>query len=254
MLNEVTPAKIPRERDILDALWRLLSSTQLAVMVLLAVALALALGALFPQAPSQTTTDSALYAQWLVSVQGRYGNWFDFLNTMSLFDVYGSWWFRVLLAFLAFGLIISTAERVSSFWSSIYQVRVKRSDDSFADESGQTVFSVDQPVEQSVERLKAILTRRLCRTLVEWGEGMVYLYADRLWVEGGALLGHIGLIIVLGGTVVTGHLGWQEDAVTLSPGQSYEIGHGLNAVLRFEKMALRLSRSSGAIGLSPIGA
>jgi len=238
MLNEVTPAKIARERDVLDALWRLFSSTQLAAMVLLAVALASALGALFPQAPSQTTRDSALYAQWLASVQGRYDNWFGFLDTLGLFDVYGSWWFRVLLAFLAFGLIISTAERVSSLWSSIHQVRVKRGDDSFADESRQTGFSVDQPVEQLVERLKAILTRRLCRTLVEWEEGMVYLYADRLWVEGGALLGHIGLIIVLWGTVVTGHLGWQEDAVTLSPGQSYEIGHGLNAVLRFEKLEL----------------
>ena len=238
MINEITPAKIPRKRDILDTLWRLFSSTQLAAILLLVVALASALGALFPQAPSQATRDSAVYAQWLASAQGRYGSWFDFLDAMSLFDVYGSWWFRSLLALLAFSLIISTAERVASLWPSIRQAGVKQGDESFADASKQAVFFVDQPIEQLVERLKAMLTRRLCRTLVERERGMVYLYADQLWVEAAGLLGHIGLIVILAGVVVTNRLGWQEDAVTLSPGQSYEIGHGLDAVLRFEKLEL----------------
>lgn len=238
MLNEITPAKMPRERDILDTLWRLFSSTQLAAIVLLVIALASALGALLPQAPSQAMRDSAVYAQWLASAQGRYGNWFDFLNTMSLFDVYGSWWFRSLLALLAFSLIILTAERVASLWPTIRQTEVKQGDDSFADASKQAVFSVDQPVEQLVERLKAVLTRRLCRTLVEREEGVVYLYADRLWVEAAALLSHVGLIVILAGAVVTGWLGWREDAVTLSPGQSYEVGHGLDIVLRFERLEL----------------
>jgi len=238
MINEVTPAKIPRERDILDTLWRLFSSPQLVAVVLLVVALASALGALFPQAPSQATRDSAIYAQWLASAQGRYGRWFDFLDTMGLFDVYGSWWFRALLALLAFSLIISMAERVTSLWLTMRQARGKQGDDSFADASKQAVFSVDQPVEQLVERLKATLTRRLCRTLVEREEGMVYFYADRFWVEVVALLGHVGLIVILAGVVVTNRLGWQEDAVTLSPGQSYEVGHGLDAMLRFEKLEL----------------
>jgi len=238
MINEVTPARIPREWDILDTLWRLFSSTQLVAIVLLVVALASALGTLFPQAPSQATGDSAVYAQWLASVQGGYGGWFDFLDTMGLFDLYGSWWFRALLALLAFSLIISAVERVASLWPFIRQIEVKRSNDSFADASRQTVFSVDQPVEQLVERLKTTLTRRLCRTLVRRGEGMVYLYADRFWVEVAALMGHVGLIVILVGAVVTDRLVWREDAVTLSPNQSYEIGHGLDAVLRFGKLEL----------------
>ena len=238
MINEITPAKMPRKRDILDTLWRLFSSAQLAAITLLVIALTSALGALFLQVPSQATRDSAVYAQWLAGAQGRYGNWFDFLNTMGLFDVYGSWWFRALLALLAFGLIISTAERVASLWWTMRQAGVQQGDDTFTDASKQAVFSVEQPVEQLVERLKAVLSRRLCRTLVEREEGVVYLYADRLWVEGGALMSHIGLIVILAGAVVTGRLGWQEDAGTLSPGQSYEIGHGLDAVFRFEKLEL----------------
>jgi cytochrome c biogenesis protein len=238
MIHEITPAEIPRERDILDTLWRLFSSTQLAAIVLLVVALASALGALFPQAPSQTTRESAVYAQWLAGVQGRYGNWFDFLGAMGLFDVYGSWWFRALLALLAFSLIIGLAERVASLWPRVRQAGGQQDGDSFADASRQAAFSVDQPLEQLVERLRAVLTRRLCRILVEREEGMVYLYADQFWVEVAALLGHIGLIVILAGAVVTHHLGWQEDAVTLGPGQSYQVGHGLNAVLRFDKLEL----------------
>jgi cytochrome c biogenesis protein len=238
MINEITPAKPPRQRDILDTLWRLFSSTELAAIVLLVVALASALGALFPQVPSQATGDSAIYAQWLASVQARYGSWFDFLSTMGLFDVFGSWWFRALLAPLAFGLIISTAERVASLWRTMRQTEIQPGDDSFVDASKQAVFSVDQPAEQLVKRLRAVLTRRLCRTLVEREEGMVYLYGDRLWMEAAALLGHLGLIVILAGAVITNHLGWQEDTVTLSPGQSYEVGHGLDAVLRFEKLEL----------------
>jgi hypothetical protein len=45
------------------------------------------------------------------------------------------------------------------------------------------------------------------------------------------------LIVILAGVVVTNRLGWQED-IGFSPGQSYEIGHGLDAVLRFEKLEL----------------
>jgi cytochrome c biogenesis protein len=157
---------------------------------------------------------------------------------MGFFDVYGSWGFRLLVALLAFSLIVSTAERVASLWPSIRQKGGQQDDDSFADVSKQAVFSVDQPVEQLLERLKAMLTRQLCRIRVEKEEGMVYLYADRLWVEAAAILGHIGLIVILAGAVVTNRLGWQEDAVTLSPGQSYEVGHGLDAVLRFEKLEL----------------
>ena len=147
MINEITPARIPREWDILDTLWRLFSSTQLVAIVLLVVALASALGTLFPQAPSQATGDSAVYAQWLASVQGGYGGWFDFLDTMGLFDLYGSWWFRALLALLAFSLMISVAERVASLWPFSRQIEVRRSNDSFADASRQTAFSVDQPVD-----------------------------------------------------------------------------------------------------------
>ena len=46
------------------------------------------------------------------------------------------------------------------------------------------------------------------------------------------------MFVILAGVVVTGRLGWRDDAVTLSPGQSYEIGHGLDTVLRFEKLEL----------------
>jgi cytochrome c biogenesis protein len=238
MVNEITPAKIPRERDILDTLWRLFSSGQLIASVLLVVALVSALGVLFPQAPGQAPRDLAVYAQWLTSMRGRYGGWSDFLDTMGLFNVYGSWWFRALLALLAFSLIISTAERAASLWRTMRRARVEEGDDSLAEASKQAVLSIDQPVEQLVERLKATLTRRLCRTLIGRKEGTVYLYADRFWVEAAALLAQVGLIVILAGVVITGRLGWREDAVTLSPGQSYEIGHGLDAVLRFEKLEL----------------
>jgi cytochrome c biogenesis protein ResB len=46
------------------------------------------------------------------------------------------------------------------------------------------------------------------------------------------------LIVILAGAVVTNRLGRWENAVTLSPGQSHKVGHGLDAVLRFEKLEL----------------
>jgi hypothetical protein len=238
MVNETTPARMPRERDVLDTLWRLFSSGQLIAGVLLVVALASALGALFPQSPGQALRDPAVYAQWLTTMRGRYGSWFDFLDTMGLFDVYGSWWFRALLALLAFSLIISTVERAASLWRTMRQAGVEQGDDSLAEASKQVVLSVDRPVEQWVERLRATLTRRLCRVLVEREEGTASRSTDRFWVEVAALLGQVGLIVVLAGAAITGRLGWREDAVTLSPGQNYEIGHGLDAVLRFEKLEL----------------
>lgn len=232
MAPEIT--KGPRERDILDTLWRLFSSAQLAAALLLGIALASALGTLLPQVP--TTGDPIAYAQWLADAQRRYGPWFDFLDTLSLFQVYGSWWFKALLALLALGLIISTVERVASLWPMVRQVEIKPGADFAA--SQQAAFSVAQPMEQAVERLKTRLIRRLCRTLVEKERRTAYLYADRLWVEAASLLGHVGLVVILAGAVVATRLGWQEEAVMLSPGQRYEIGHGLDATLLFEKLEL----------------
>jgi len=96
---------------IIDATWRLLSSTRFAVVLLVLIAAASLSGAFIPQQPAQPE---------LQQMASRWGEaTVSFLKALNLFDLYHSKWFRGLLALLCVSIFVCSLDRLPRSWKLI---------------------------------------------------------------------------------------------------------------------------------------
>jgi cytochrome c biogenesis protein len=224
--------QIPKKRDILDTLWRFFSSFRLTFSLLVLMAIALSLGKILPQATGRTIAEPNAYASWLASVESRYGGLTSLLDALGLFYITSSFWFKLLLATLAFNVIISEAERLIPLLYSIYRPEIRQPESFFATAIHHASFTTSKGLKQTVDKVRALLFRK---TIVEEGPSAIYIYSERLrFAELGIPLAHIGLIILLIGAILSSRLGWREEGIALGKGQAYEVGHNTGLALRLD--------------------
>jgi hypothetical protein len=104
----------PRRRDPWRAIWQIVTSDGLLVILLLATAAGLLAAAWLPQLPA---ADPAAYARWFSETQARFGKATQTLQSLGLFAVARSFGFRALLALLASTLFLRLVERGGRFIS-----------------------------------------------------------------------------------------------------------------------------------------
>ena len=87
----------------LDAVWRLLASIQLTIVLLLSLAATSIIGTLIPQ-NSEPAAYVAAFGETL----------YRFFAVLGLFDMYHSWWFQILMVLLAANVVVCSADRLSA--------------------------------------------------------------------------------------------------------------------------------------------
>jgi cytochrome c biogenesis protein len=217
----------------LSRLWRFLGSTRLAVVLLVAVLLGALVGTLFPQLTSDTAADPAAVAQWLTVAQEKYGLLFGFYQALGLFDVYHSPWFLALVAVLVLSTVVCTVDRLRVLWKVVTaKPRIEQAE-SFYERMPNRISLALASVEQGEQTLKRVLGRRRYRVMAERQGRMTYLFAERNRLARLAtLVTHTSLVLLVLGTLWSSWSGWRERAVTLGPGQVYDVGHGQGFVVR----------------------
>jgi cytochrome c biogenesis protein len=88
---------------VVDAVWKLLASIQLTIVLLLSLAITSVIGTLIPQ-NSEPAAYVAAFGETL----------YRFFAVLGLFDMYHSWWFQVLMVLLAANVIVCSADRLSA--------------------------------------------------------------------------------------------------------------------------------------------
>ena len=232
----------PRLLRWLSAAWRQLCSLKLAVILLIAVAAATALGSLFPQMPAGTPADPTAQANWLAIVGERYGAAAGFLQALGLFDLYHAPWFIALLAALLLNTAACTLERFARIWRTTFAAPRVVQPESFYHvgtcRAAWTVATGRSPAGLA-EALKTTLTRHRYRLRVEEGDGIIYLFAERFrWTRLGTLITHTGLVLLVIGVAWSMAAGWREEELTFAPGQVREVGHGHDFALRFDELEI----------------
>ncbi len=97
-----------RETMRADLLWDLLCSVRLSIFLIILLAMASIFGTLIKQ--------NASPMEYIHQFgPGLYG----FLNRLSIFDMYHSWWFRGILALLAINIISCSSTRFPRIWRKI---------------------------------------------------------------------------------------------------------------------------------------
>lgn len=247
--NRTGPQALPREttvkatvmqRDILNALWRLFSSRRLTLILLTAITLVVSSSAILRQMPQGITVGSGEYGRWHAEIRAHYLQWAGPLETVGLFNISGSIWFKLPMALLILNLAVCAVEQLEAVLRRP-KCSTKEFDEAFRQASQTRTLVVSGTVKLAVAKLRALLETHHYKVEVEEGEEGSCLLAQRFSLaRWGTLLGHGGLIVAIGGVLLGGRLAWREEKIFLRSGQEYQIQHASSLSLRLDDFQVGL--------------
>lgn len=177
-------------RQSVALVWRTLRSMRTALILLLLIALASVAGSLLPQWPNTP--------ERVVQYRADHAFWGSFFERAGLFDVFGSWWFVLLVTLLFVSLVACLVPRTRALWRSVRTPPVQaREIDAFPN-------YVQTPVSAAPDEVIAVAARvlRRRRFRVSRDRARPALAAEKgLAREIGSLAFHWAFILLLAGVV-----------------------------------------------------
>ncbi|MBD7983653.1 cytochrome c biogenesis protein ResB [Sporosarcina sp. Sa2YVA2] len=192
------------KRSIIDKIWNFFSSVKIGVSIIIAVLATSAIGTLFPQkfyVPVQTPEDLLAYYERLYGFIGT------LYYKLGFYDMYNSWWFKVLIGMLGTSIIIASVDRVFPLYKSLKRQRTKRHPSFMKRQRiyGEgTALTPDLSLEKAEEKLKEM------KYNVKKEDGAVLAEKNR-FSRWGPYVNHTGLIIFLFGILLRGIPGFYVD-------------------------------------------
>jgi cytochrome c biogenesis protein len=232
----VQQARTYWEMEALNRVWHFFTSVRLALVLILLITGAVLAGTLLEQAPPSVRSDPAIYAQWLTRAEARYGvlatKVFDFFD---LFNVFRTFWFRVLLGLLTINIIVCSLNRWKGIWRTAFPARIRMTDPFFQHARLNARYVLSEPVDEAAANLKRALGRARYRTSVEADAGSVAIYADRnRFSRFGTFISHLSLVLILAGSVVGGMWGQGDSEFIVPEGTTRPIGLGTDISITLE--------------------
>ncbi len=207
-------------------LWRAATSQIVVAVLLLLVAVSLMLTTWIPQAPSPEVD----YARWFSQVHARFGGATPIMRGVGLFNVTGSFGFRLLLALLSGCLVLQLTEGAAGLWQG--------------DEAAEPEGDWEQLSEGGLDELLDDLRDENYRTV----DGSSWCQVDRWpWAELSPLVTRTGALVILGGLLLSQLWGWQVEGLVIQRGQQLSLPAGSHWVGLDEDGAV-LMHSAGAVG------
>ena len=241
-MTEDSPNTATSRLEPLSVLWHILIAPQTLLVLMGLIALALALGTLIPQVPQQLSGDPR---SWL-AVQPdipSYGN--SLVRTLGLFDVYQTFWFRLLLVLTGLVLFVWAVE------SADLAKRATRRNNwtigslaHWAKHAAQIRLSSSLPPQDTQARIRDYLVLHG----YAWADMTPLpnpsLIAGRrkaaLWARP---LAYGVLVLALVGLVIMSTWGWQNEDWQPIPGDSRAVGHGSPYAVRLDAFHLQLGNN-----------
>lgn len=231
-----------RRLEPLSMLWRALAAPQTLMGLLGCLAIALALGAAIPQIPTEARSNPQA---WVESQFGLYGPAGGLVSALGLFDIFGSFWFRLLLVCCGLALLVRAVESAELAW------RVNGSKGpaavafgSWFDHAVALDVRSSLPVAEAQSRAGDSLGRQGVRWAPVPDQAVATLVASRrgpvLWARPVA---YCALLLALGGLVVLQTRGWQNADWLPDSGESQAVGHGSPYTLRLDAFDLDRDRA-----------
>lgn len=190
--------------SIIDRIWNFFSSVKIGVSIIAAVLIASAIGTVFPQkfyVPVTTAEEYAEYYERLYGVVGKY------YYQLGFYDMYNSWWFKVLVFMLATSIIIASIDRVVPLYKSLKKQRTRRHP-SFM--KRQRIYGEGEVDDTALSLAKAEETLKNMRYKVKTENGAILAEKHR-FSRWGPYINHVGLILFFIGVLLRGIPGFYVD-------------------------------------------
>jgi hypothetical protein len=234
--------------DIPDSLWRVVASPYMTMLLLAGMALLLCLALFLPQRTAAVAASPTATSAWLAALRERYNAGANLLLHLGLADIRRGGWLRGCLGLLVLNLVVTAVDL-------IYPRHLPRA----VLDSGMLTVTVPRAASQRPEdamehaRQSLLASRfRLVQVPVpsrssnrDEHSDWLLIHADRFVLF--PLLVFLGVILSMGGLVVSERTTWWEQNVVLRPDQVRSVGHGTGLALRAEVLD---RNGEGAVGLN----
>ncbi|MBN2125682.1 MAG: cytochrome c biogenesis protein ResB [Deltaproteobacteria bacterium] len=188
-----------RTQKGLNALWNALKSVRFTIVLLIVLALVSILGTVIPQQES-----AMQFAQRLSPGA------FRLLKAFQLFDVYHSFWFRLIIGALVLNLVFCSVDRFPSSWR-LFRSRPRPDRIGvFHDLPPGQRLSLKSDIRESGARVRRLLERRYAVAGEKETGGNTYLVADKgRHAYFGVYLIHFSVLLILLGGLLGSFLGFE---------------------------------------------
>ncbi|WP_102345728.1 cytochrome c biogenesis protein ResB [Bacillus sp. Marseille-P3661] len=179
------------KKTFVDSIWNFFSSVKVGVWLIVITLLASALGTLFPQEMyiPPTITPDVFYEQ-------EYGILGKLYYQLGFHNLYGSWWFMIMVASIAISLVICSLDRVIPLYRALKKQGVTRHPNFLKRQRLFATLSIgEEAPKQWVEELK----KKRYNVREENGNILAEKGRFSRW---GPYVNHIGLIIFLIGAML----------------------------------------------------
>ncbi len=229
----------PARTNLIDAIWRQLSSVRFPLILTVCLALASLAGILLPQVPGGVSGDAAGYAGWVERIRPKYGFLTDVLSGLGLFDLFNAPWFKAMLGLLCLSIVACSLNRWRGVARSITRPRVRLGPGFFRSAPLRSeVKLAGADVDLAGDATAAVLKSRGYRVLEERAEGVRHFYADRnRFAQLGTFAFHLGLVLMLVSALLGGIVGRADRAFAIPEGSVRPVGFGTDLAVRLESFA-----------------
>lgn len=173
-----------------------LGSMNLAITVLVAIAIAAVIGTVLRQ--------NEAYANYVIEF-GPF--WFDVFQTIGLYDVYKAWWFLLLLGFLLLSTSVCIYRNGPTMLRDMRQYRVNAKHNSLRAMHHSVQWQVRGKIEDVRNTIAAALEAQRFRTRSKQHDGHTLLAAMKGSVNRlGYLFTHIAMVVICVGALIDGNM------------------------------------------------
>ena len=184
---------------IWDAIWEFFASIRLTIILLLSLAVTSIIGTLIPQ-----NKPPMEYLQAFGEFRYR------LFNALDFFDMYRSWWFRLLIVLLALNIIICSIERLAALSKILFVKNPKIKPSRFRQAKNKVVFETPHPASELKEHYAPIVRRGFSYFTAETSDNGIWLYVERWrWTRIGVYVVHLSVVLLLVGSLVGSILGFE---------------------------------------------
>jgi cytochrome c biogenesis protein len=221
-------------RDFFEAVWALFCSVRFAVVLMLLLAAATTLGTLIPQVSPGLRDFPQDYADFLSRAYDRFGAVAGVMDWAGLFDLYNSFWFRLLIILICYSIVICTLNRWGPTMRLINPQTVRSSEGFLQGLNERAQFTgVPLPPAVAAGALAGALKRSRYRVLRDDDGSAYYLYADRdRWSKMVTFFSHAALVLLIITAAGLTQVGWREQSVFFGPNTPVAMGHGTDFTVR----------------------
>ena len=207
-----------------SSLWKFFASVKLTVVVLLTLAALSIIGTLIPQNENPTEYFRA-FGPFLFRV----------LDTLDVFDMYGSWWFQGLIVLLGVNIVVCSIDRLQTTGRTIFTRNPKFNLENYRRRKSRQEFRSVMDIEVAKGRYEQQISKQYgyCR-VVSAGKGYAITAEKGRWTRLGVYVVHLSVVVLLIGALIGSIKGF-EGFVNIPEGESTD-----TIQLRYTGISLKL--------------